>query len=184
MEETDLCLCLWCVVSSRYREHLENRSNLSTQLELKMHKIPKLQRLTSLLVYIFLTNQSNQPTKQLTDREPLRNICTLFIKSFSSLQLYVSKATLPPLPWMLGISICLTFQKLQISAVIIEDFHAKVKQVNIAANTENLPEEQTTQNPSSQGIEKCPGISLIESVWLLKDTQATWLVLLTGLFHL
>lgn len=33
---------------------------------------------------------------------------------------------------MLGISICLTFQKLQISDVIIEDFHATVKQVNIA----------------------------------------------------
>lgn len=62
---------------------------------------------------------------------------------------------------MLGISICLTFQKLQISAVIIEDFHAKVKQVNVAANTESLPEEQATQSPSSQGIEKCPGISII-----------------------
>lgn len=60
---------------------------------------------------------------------------------------------------MLGISICLTFQKLQISAVIIEDFHAKVKQVNLAANTGSLPEEQTTQSRSSQGIEKCPGIS-------------------------
>ena len=81
-------------------------------------------------MYFISIKATNQPTNSI--REPLRNICTLFIKSFSSLQLYVSRATLPPLPWMLGISICLTFQKLQISAVIIEDFHAKVKQVNIA----------------------------------------------------
>lgn len=117
-----MSLCLWCVVSSRHRGHLENGSNLYTQLEQKMHKIPKLQSFTGLLVYVFHINQSKQATNQLTIREPLRNICTLFIKSFSSLQLYVSRATLPPLP-CLGISVCLTFQKLQISAVIIEDFH-------------------------------------------------------------